>query len=140
MNMVIPNEGKLLLLGWAIRDQAFSSAGYSVVLYQNNYTPVDATTWTYFTEATFTGYQPVNLLRSNFAPPIILTDVAYITSSITPIFNCTGGSPQTVYGWYMYEVGTSLIIAAQRFDTPRVMSSGTEEALNPFRIALKTFT
>ncbi len=140
MNMVIPNEGKLLLLAWAIRDDTAALGGYIVGLYSNNYTPVNGSILADFTAATFTGYAQVSLQRNYFLAPIILSNVAYITSAVTPIYDCTGGSPETIYGWYMADATLTHVVAAQRFDVPRVMSVGTEEALDPFRIALKTFT
>jgi hypothetical protein len=140
MNMVIPNEGKLLLLAWAIRDDTLFVGGYIVGLYSNNYTPVNSSVLADFTTASFTGYSVVPLARLDFAPPVILSNVAYITSSVTPIYDCTGGAPETIYGWFMADASLTHVIAAQRFDVPRVMSTGTEEALDPFRIALKTFT
>lgn len=140
MNMVIPNEGKLLLLAWAIRDDTLFVGGYIVGLYSNNYTPANSSVLADFTPASFVGYSVVALARLDFAPPVILSNVAYITSSVTPIYDCTGGAPETVYGWYMADGSLTHVIAAQRFDVPRVMSTGTEEALDPFRIALKTFT
>lgn len=138
MNMVIPNEGKTKWLDAAVLLSGGSDTVFNVKLYQNNYTPVDGSTAADFTEATFTGYTAVALTRSTFGAAAITSNVAYSTYPTPPAFNCTGGSSQTIYGWYMVGATSGKVYAAQKFDTARTLSPGASETLDPFKIALET--
>jgi hypothetical protein len=138
-NMVIPNQGKIKLLDWAIHDAGAAQENFWLALYSNNYTPDDNTTLSNFTEATFLGYQLLAVLRSQMTATALLANVAYQWRVPTPVYNCTGGAAQTIYGWYLVSQQTNQVIAAQRFDVPRVMSPGATESLDPFRFALKSF-
>ena len=139
MNMVIPDTGKTYLLNNAVNPLASDGENWVVELYQNDYTPVDGSVKASFTAATFTGYAAVDLVAADWGAASITSAIAYATYPTPPDYLCTGGATQTVYGWFMYGSTTNTLIAAQRFDTPRVMSSGAEEKLDPFRIAAKTF-
>lgn len=139
MLMVIPNEGKLKWLENAIPIEASISEPWWVRLYANDYTPVDGSTGVNFTEATFTGYAAVELLPELFSAPVLVGNVARADYPASPSYSCTGGSPQTVYGWFMVGQVSGIVYAAQRFDTPRLMATGSVEALDPFALDLKTF-
>lgn len=138
MNMVIPNEGKLRLSQWMLREENASFGNMEVELYTNNYTPVDSSTFADFTPATFTGSDPIPVTRAEWGTPSIISNVAYTTLPTAPEWTCTGGGPQTCYGWVLYDVADNTVIAAQRFDSARVMDTGAVEALDPFRFGLKT--
>ena len=137
--MVIPNEGKLLWLNWALVDNAGGIEGFTIELYQNNYTPVDGSTLASFTASTFAGYVAETCARSDFGPPALVGNVAYSTLSFDPTFTCTAGGPQSAYGWFMYGAISQKVYAAARFDVTRSMSAGAKEELSPFAIGLKTF-
>lgn len=138
MNMVIPNEGKLAFLNVMLPDDGTDQEDFYVRLYKNNYTPVNGSTGADFTEADFTGYSQVAIARSDFTDPYISSNVAFTDSAVIPVYTCTGGSAQTVYGWYMVGQTTGTVYAAQKFDAARSMASGAEEHLDPFSIGLQT--
>jgi hypothetical protein len=138
-NMVIPNEGKLLWLEWALTGDGSSLEDFVVRLYSNNYTPVDGSTLANFTEATFTGYTELDIMRSDFSTPVIVANVAEAQTSVPPEWTCTGGAAQDIYGWYLVGVDSGKVLAAQRFDAVRTMAAGATETLDPFKIKLKTF-
>lgn len=139
MNMVIPDEGKLFLSQIAFRDVAGVDFNYLVQLFTNDYTPVDGSTFSSFTLATFTGSDFIQFSRLDFNAPTLVSHVAYVVLPTPPSWTCTGAGPQTCYGWVMWEDGGETVIAAQRFDSPRTMDVGATETLDPFKIALKTF-
>lgn len=140
MNMVIPNEGKQLWLEWALPGDGTSFEDFEINLFSNDYTPVDGSTDSDFTAATFGGYAQVDAERADFGAPSISSNVAYSLLSFVPTFTQTSGSPQTVYGWWMRGATSGIVLAAQRFDTARVMAIGATETLDPFRIGLKSIT
>lgn len=138
MNMVIPNEGKILLLDRALCTPGNAPEDYSCRLFQNNVTVADASTLADFTVATFTGYANVAVARSTFPTPSIVGAVARTISSVIPTFTCTGGASQTVYGWILVGVTSGKVIAGQNFAVPRVMSPGATEKLDPFQMDSQT--
>lgn len=138
MNMVIPNEGKILALDRWLDPDSSTGEDWVIRLYSNNYTPIPASTLASFTEATFTGYSAVTLDPADFATATITSDVAYSTNSVTPTYTCTGGGGQTIYGWYAEGATSGKVLAAQKFDTARVFTPGSTEAINPFKIAFQT--
>lgn len=140
MKMVIPNEGKLKWLEWAVVAEGGVSEFWRIRLFTNNLTPNDATVAADFVEADFVGYDPVLVLRSDFSLPTTAGNVAEVVASFVPTYECTGGAAQTVYGWWMLGSEYDVCYATQRFDAPRVMAPGTVEILDPFKLRLKTFT
>jgi hypothetical protein len=140
MLMVIPNEGKQLWLYYVLSSDGSDVEDFVVDLFSSNTTVVDASTGADFTIATFSGYAQVSVPRTDFGSTSIVSNVAQIDDTTPPAFTCSGGSPQTVYGWIMRGAVSGTIYAGQNFDTPRVMSGGASETLTPFRFKLKTFT
>jgi hypothetical protein len=138
-NMVIPNEGKEVLLDLAIHDAGAALEDWSLDLYQNNYTPVDASTLADFTPSTFTGYVAVPITRAEMGGAAVVANVAERTRSVPPEFVCTGGTSQNAYGWFLTGEISGKVYAAQRFDTVRVMGPGATQTIDPFKFKLKTF-
>jgi hypothetical protein len=140
MLMVIPDEGKLKWLYNAICTDGSDLEDFVVDLFQNNESVDDDSTQADFVIATFTGYVQASAPRANFAAPVISSHIATTQNYSYPNFVCSGGSPQTVYGWIMRGSASGIIYAGQNFDVPRVMSGGATEAVYPFVLAFKTFS
>ena len=136
-NMVIPDAGQLLWLEWALISSDVTVEDLIVHLYSNDYTPAQDSVTESFTEATFTGYSEIHIYRDSWGSPETVADTAQATYSPTPSWTCTGGSPQTVYGWYLTGATSGTTVAAQVFATPRVMSPGATEELDPFTMTLQ---
>jgi hypothetical protein len=138
MNMVIPDVGKELLITWMLQLESGSFGDMKIALFQNNITPDDASVFGDFTPAAFTGSTPVDIARADWSGPTLVSHVAYMTLPTAPQWVCTGAGPETCYGWYLYEVASNTVVAAQLFDAPRVMDVGATEKLDPFKIGFKT--
>lgn len=136
MLMVAPNEGKTYLLDWMIRTNG-SAPNLSIQLFTNDFTPDNDSVLADFDLATFTGADPLTLTRSAWDAPFVASDVAYIEYPTPPTWVCSGGGPQTCYGWVAWEQAGSHVVFAQRFDASRVMDAGATESLVPFVIALQ---
>lgn len=139
MNMVIPDEGKLLWLYWALVSDGSDFEDFVLDLFSNDYDPDDDSSVADFDVATFTGYAQVAIARSSFGAPALVGHVAYATRGAVPTFNCTGGTLQTVYGWFLRGADSDTVLAAARFNTPRDMIPGAMEAIDPAKVGLKTF-
>ena len=136
-NMVIPNEAKLKWLSRMI-----SPAGHEDLilgLYQNNYTPVDGSSFLDFAPSTFAGYNEIAIVAADWSLPVIIANVGYLALPVAPAFTSTDVGGHLAYGWYLREDTSDTIMAAQRFAAARNMINGQTETLNPFRLALKTF-
>jgi hypothetical protein len=139
MNMVIPNEGKILLLDRALCAPTNADEDYSLFMFTNNVTVVDASTLADFTAATFTGGGAISITRSSMPLPVIVANVAITTRATAPSWTNTGATTETCFGWILKGATSGKVIAGQNFDTPRVMSPGSIETLDPFAFKLKTF-
>jgi len=137
--MVMPNEGKARALALLFGQGGATPGTLSCRLFSNDVTPTDTFTLASFTEASFTGYAAVSVAPGDWDAPTVVSDVGQIDKTTPPVFTCTGGSPQDVYGWYLVDPGASLVLFTQRFDAPRTMVMGSTESLSPFRIKDKTF-
>ena len=138
MLMVIPDVGKVRVSQWAWQTENASFGDLEVVLYTSNTTPGNASVYGDFTQATFTGSAPITIQRADWTGPTLIANVAYVTDPVPPQWDCTAGGPETCYGWILYDLADNTLIAAQRFDAPRVMNVGASEVLDPFRIAMQT--
>ncbi len=114
MAVVIPQEGEIARLNLVLADVP----NWTVSLFKNNYTPVELSTGGSFTKATFTGYAdvapPVFAAASGGSPATSTADVA--------TYVCSGGSPQTVYGYYVTD-GSGKVLFAERFTVPFIFDA-----------------
>jgi len=135
--MVVPNEGKAQFL--AIIFDPPAAEDFVIELFKNDYTPDDDSVIGDFDFADFTGAGPVVIGPADWDAPAVVGDVAEIELLVAPAWTHGGGAAQVVYGWLMYGADTLNAYCAQRFDVPRNMTSGSIEALDPFKIKCKTF-
>jgi hypothetical protein len=139
MLMTIPDEGKLLLLYWALGTDGSDLEDFTVDLYQNNIAVTDTSTLTDFTIANFIGYVNVPVDRADFDAPVLAGHVGTINVPSPPSFTCTGGVSQTCFGWIMSGQTSGKVICGAKFDVARIFTPGTTETLDPFTISDKTF-
>jgi len=106
--------------------QTLLNSGHTLRLFQNAITPTPATPLSSFTECTFTGYASISL-ASAFGTPTQVTSGQWQTQAAPFTFSCTGGSAQTIYGWYVDD-GTNMVMC-QLLDSPFTISSGLQFVL-----------
>ena len=135
---MIPNEGKLLWLNWALPAGAGTYESFYAKLYSNNYTPQPTDSAANYTECNFTGYARYFVGRSTFNAPYLTGNVAASTSNTPPVFASTDPVGQTAYGWFLVGTSSGAVVAAQQFANPRSMTAGATETLSPFTIQLAT--
>jgi hypothetical protein len=99
MALVTPNEGQLELLANALITSGFTGYDYWLDLYQNNYTPVQSSTWSNFTVANFTGYSQVSITRAQWATPTTVSNQATTSYSSNPVSWTCGTTGNTIYGY-----------------------------------------
>ena len=113
---LIPDEGMVVL-----QDKMNSVgliAGYTLRLFQNNFTPSKSSVFSSFTVATFSGYAGVAItwgagsISANISTA--LAPAAVFTRSI-------GATSNTIYGWYLTDSGGTKVIACNLLAAPKVM-------------------
>jgi len=108
MALVFVNGGEDL----ALKALLNHTAGQNLVLrlYRNDQTPVDTHTSSDYTEANFTGYAAVTLTGSSWSVSGGVS--SYAQQSFT---SSAGSQNQDVYGYYMTQTSSGLLVYAERF-------------------------
>jgi hypothetical protein len=110
MPLVCPDAGEVLLLSNYLNKVA--PQNQYLRLFQNNWTPAETDTAASYTEANFPGYAQKALTGADWT----VTPGAP-TSAAAPIqtWTCTGGGAlQNIYGYYMVQQGSGIIMTAER--------------------------
>ncbi len=111
-NVVYPSNGLITVL------QALANTNMNIRIFTNNYTPVDASVKTSFTEATFAGYSanfPLTLTGANWVSLGVSGGVGTLAYPTITVTNSSAGTV-TVYGWYILDSTNTYVIAAGLFD------------------------
>lgn len=122
MGLVVPSEGELELLDKMLKDALTVDENFILKLYQNNYTPVEASTGTAFTEANFTGYAARTLTRTNWNAAVASTSKAESSYGTAPASWTCGASGNTIYGYYVVGSSSAKVLWAEKFATARVLA------------------
>ena len=132
MALVMSSAGMQLLIDRALKTALSSNDDYKLQLFQNNITPTYSTSSGSYTLANFTGYSDATLTRSGWNASTSSSGVATITYGTEQTFTCSGGSPQTIYGYLIVSAtDTSKVLWAEKFTTARTMSSGDVIKITP---------
>lgn len=88
-------------------------------LFVNDYTPVPTSQFGDFTEASFAGYAPATVVMADWPNATVVDHVAISTNTTTYTFQAasSGVSPQTVYGYFVYDENDVLIYAERWTDS-----------------------
>lgn len=119
MALVVPAEGlKRVLDMW---NAGTGQAGVTLRLYQNNYTPISTSVLADFTIATFSGYADET---PSFGSATPISGVMTITDSSQRNFtHNTGGTSNTVYGYYVVDTLAGKVLWAERFSASILMQN-----------------
>lgn len=107
----------------------------SLRLFQNNFTPNNASQLSDFTVADFAGYANITLTGGSWTTtPGAPSVAAYAEQTFT---RTTTGAVQTIYGYYIVNAGGTKVWAYEKFATAQaVTSAGSTIRVTP-RIKLK---
>lgn len=90
---------------------------WGCILWVNDITPTAATVLDDLVEATWSGYSPMTLPRSDWTTPVVTYGCAVSTWGTTPIvWYVTGGPSETVYGYALVDTTAGVIRYVQRFE------------------------
>lgn len=129
MALLVPDQGEQI----ALEAMVGKTAGQNLILriFQNNYTPVEATTEANVTEATFTGYAAITLVAANWVyasgNP---SSLSYAQQTFT---SSAGAQNQATYGYYLTQATSGKLVWAERFsDGPyTIVNNGDTIKITP---------
>jgi len=130
MPIKVTNAGENLLLNQALK----TSGGPDLLLklFSNNYTPVDDSDSTDFTEATFTGYTPHTLTRAGWDDATTNGDGKGESVFGTAQSWDATGAGQTIHGYFVETDDTNgTVVWAERFDQARALGAGDSLTITP---------
>ena len=136
MTIKVPNEGELKIIEWALNDDSTTAPeDFTLEIFKNDYTPVDTSTGSDFTAATFTGYSAATLTRGSFSGP---TTNAQGKAELTYTEQqWDASSDETVYGYWVRGATSGTVIWAERFSGARPLTNGDTIRIVP-KITCKT--
>jgi hypothetical protein len=125
----IPDEGEEDML-----DTLFAG-DKSLRLFQNNFTPNNASVLLDFTVADFAGYANITLTGGSWTTtPGAPSVAAYAEQTFT---RTTTGAVQTIYGYYIVNAGGTKVWAYEKFATAQAVTSAGDTIRVTPRIKLQ---
>lgn len=125
--MVTTEYGARKHLANAIKTATPPSEWGNVHLYTNEYTPTTTSVKDDFEEATFTGSDPIMVLREDWTDPATVGGKATSTAPETPLVWTNTGSEQTVTGYFVCDPeDDDEVMFAEEFGTPLVVPNGED--------------
>ena len=126
MALVLTNEGEVKILSIAFGKDA--QENLTLKLFTNNYTPVEASTASSFTEATGYGYAAASITASDWT--LVAGDPTYATN-IEKVFSFTGALG-TVYGYYLIGATSGKVYWAEKFTNAiTIQNNGDQIRITP---------
>ncbi len=118
MSLIVPDEGEVAMLDMLVNGDGM--AGLHLRLYQNNLTPDQDTVLADFTEATFSGYAEDS---PSFGAAATVSHKGKIVDTAARDFtHSSGGTSNTVYGYYLVNAPDTKVLWAERFSSPQVVA------------------
>ena len=111
MAVVVPNKGAQEILKRATNNSA--TGDLTLKLFENNYTPIEASAVADFTEATFTGYASQGIPGSGAT--ITDADPSEASWAAKTFTSSAGSQSKNVYGYYVVNAGGTVCLWAERF-------------------------
>jgi len=110
MTLVAPNQGEQIALEALVGKTA--GQNLKLILFKNDYTPVEGTTEANLTEADFTGYAAITLTAASWS--YVAGDPGTL-SYAAQTFVSTAAQSQNVYGYGLVQVTSGKLVWAERF-------------------------
>lgn len=116
MALLIPNASEVKLLEFAL---GFSTPGNQLLkLFINNVTPGDTDTAATYTEMSTLGYAAKTLLKGSWS--IVPSSGVGTASYVLQTWTFTAGTAVTVYGYFVVDSSSGLLLWAEAFATPKI--------------------
>lgn len=131
MAIVVPDLGEIELLKVMLQTALAVDQVWHVHLFQNDYHPNRESVLDDFVEATFSGYEVLDLNRDQWLDPVTIGGVASTTYGVTLASWVSTSGSQVVYGYYVTDEGDSVVLWAERTSDGTVVSTSTPYQMLP---------
>jgi hypothetical protein len=127
--IVVPDEGKVFLLDYLVRAAAGDVDDFWLRIWRNDVPITNATVRSDLTEANFSGYSPVQLVRASWTAPAVVDGSAQSTWGTTFLQFLASSGSQTCYGYFVVDADDNFVLWGERFTSPKLVST-----LNPITL------
>ena len=124
--LLVPNVGEVQLLEVALNGG--TQGDQKLRLFQNDYTPAEASILTNFTESTGTGYAALTLTSGSWTIATVTGTTTATYAQQTFTFTATGTS---IYGYYIVDIDGTTLLWAERFAGAEPIYSGKVLKITP---------
>lgn len=111
-------------------------ANQYMILFKNNYTPLEDDVLADYTKADFTGYADINLTGSSWSVTSAAPAVASYAEQT--FLSSADQAAQTIYGYAIFITGTNVFVGAERFAAAQVIQNNLDEIKVTPRLRLYT--
>ncbi len=128
MSLILPTASENTFLSFALG--ALTPGNQTLKLFVNNYTPVDASVAADFTEMSTLGYAAKTLTKTSWT----VGQVSSVAQGSYPeqTWTFTAGTLVTVYGYYIVDATSGLLLWAENFSSSKdVQNSGDLIKITP---------
>jgi hypothetical protein len=114
-SIVLPDEGLPLLLAWWTTTDVTTAPWWVLILWTDeDLEPDQDTVFADLTEATFAGYEPVNLLPSQWTDPVVVGHKAITTYTGDAQLWAATGDYEIIYGYAITTIADPVILVIQK--------------------------
>ena len=140
MALLVPNQAEARMIGMIVNATTAQNINLVLALYKNNLTPASTDVLADYTAATFTGYSPVTLTSGSWTVTAATSGApATATQSSATTFACTATTSESVYGYFIYQTGATVMMWAERFsDGPYTIANNGDKVILTASVTLST--
>lgn len=125
MSLVVTNAGQLDLLELLLKTALLVDETFHLHLYSNNYDPTKTSVLGDFTECMFSGYDVVELFRTDWQTPVQVGDYAQSLYGTTFVSWLALSGSQTCYGYFVTDESDAAVIWAELLQVPQTVTTAT---------------
>lgn len=123
MPLIVPNASEVTLLQFAL---GYATPGNQTLkLFTNNITPSDTDVAASYTVMSGQGYADITLTKSSWS----VTSSAGVGTAVygQQTWTFTAGGPTIVYGYYIVDSTTGLLLWSELFNSPKTIANAGDQ-------------
>ncbi len=130
MALLVPDVGEVELLDKMLKDALSTDETLTFRLFTNDFTPVEGSVLTDFTEAIFAGYAASVLTRASWPAAATAAGVTSTTNAVQGNTKTDAGSV-TVFGYTVEGTTSTVLLWAERFAASRTLNQNDTLNVTP---------
>jgi hypothetical protein len=140
MALLVPNQAEARMISMITNATTAQNLNLVLGLYKNNLTPASTDVLGDYTAATFTGYSATTLTSGSWTVTAATSGApATATQTSATTFSCSATTSESIYGYYVYQAGATVMMWAERFsDGPYTIANSGDKVILTASITLST--